>query len=185
MKSTLILALAFASSSLFLSTEKKVDVDNSKIVWKGHKVTGSHDGHITLENGTLVFDDKNNLTGGTFTMDMSTLTVTDLEGEMKGKLEGHLKSDDFFGVDKHSKSTFVITKVTGKNGTYDVKGNLTIKGITHPNTFKMIVSNNTAKADIKVDRTKYDIQYRSASFFDNLKDKAIYDEFDLIVNLKF
>ncbi|MBO3097543.1 YceI family protein [Gelidibacter pelagius] len=185
MNSTLILAMAFAASSFTTSIEKKVDVDNSKIIWKGHKVTGEHDGFIILQKGALQFDDKNQLTGGTFTMDMTTLTVTDLEGEMKGKLEAHLKSDDFFSTDKHTAATFVITNVSGKDGKYKVTGDLTIKGITNPNTFDMVVSGNTAKADLKVDRTKYDIKFRSASFFDNLKDKAIYDNFDLNVNLKF
>ena len=185
MKSTLILAIAFAASSILVSTEKKVDVNNSKITWKGKKVTGEHDGHITLQEGALIFDGNNTLTGGTFTMNMATLTVTDLEGEMKGKLEGHLKSDDFFSTDKHSASTFVITKVTGKNGKYKVTGDLTIKGISNPNTFDMVVSGNTATADLKIDRTQYDIKFRSSSFFEGLKDKAIYDNFDLNVTLKF
>ena len=185
MKFTILLAMAFTASSFIVSTEKKVDVDNSKITWKGHKVTGEHDGNITLQDGKLIFDENNTLTGGTFTMDMSTLSVTDLEGEMKGKLEGHLKSEDFFGTDKHTLSTFVITKVSGSNGKYKVTGDLTIKGITNPNTFDMVVSGNTATAALKVDRTKYDIKFRSASFFENLKDKAIYDNFDLNVNLKF
>lgn len=185
MKSTLILAIAFVASSFTILTEKPVDVTNSKITWKGHKVTGTHDGHITLQKGALKFDDKNQLTGGSFIMDMPTLTVTDLEGEMKGNLEAHLKSDDFFSTEKHTTATFVITNVSGKDGKYKVTGDLTIKGITNPNTFDMVVSGNTAKADLKVDRTKYDIKFRSASFFDNLKDKAIYDNFDLNVNLKF
>lgn len=184
MKSAIILAIAMATAGV--STEKKVDVVNSKITWTGHKVTGQHDGVIQLEKGTLMFNDKQQLTGGTFTMDMSTLTVTDLEGDSKGKLEGHLKSEDFFGTEKHTKSTFVITKVEGKDGKYKVTGDLTIKGITNPTTFDMMVKdNNTATANLKIDRTKYDIKYGSASFFDGLKDKAIYDEFDLNVNLKF
>ena len=176
--------MAFATSSV--STEKKVDVVNSKVTWTGHKITGQHEGTIQLQDGTLKFDDKNTLTGGSFVIDMSTLTVTDLEGEYKGKLEGHLKSEDFFGIEKHTKSTLVITKVEGTNGNYKVTGNLTIKDITFPNTFTMIVKdNNSATADLKVDRTKYEIKYNSASFFDGLKDAAIYDEFDLHVNLKF
>ncbi|WP_027125419.1 YceI family protein [Gelidibacter mesophilus] len=182
---TIILAMAFVASSVITSNETKVDVQNSKVTWKGHKVTGEHEGHITLQKGTLKFNDSKQLTGGSFTMDMSTLTVTDLDGEMKGKLEGHLKSDDFFSTDKHTAATFVITNVSGKDGKYKVTGDLTIKGITHPNSFDMLVVGNTATADLKVDRTKYDIKFRSASFFDNLKDKAIYDEFDLNVNLKF
>lgn len=183
MKSTLILALAF--TAITVTTEKKVDVENSKITWKGHKVTGEHEGTIKLQAGVLKFDDKNQLTGGTFTMDMSTLTVTDLEGESNGKLTGHLKSDDFFGIENHPKATFVITKVEGKSGKYKVTGDLTIKNITKPNTFDMTVTNNSATAYLKVDRTKYDIKFRSSSFFDGLKDKAIYDDFDLSVNLKF
>ncbi|MEZ4802109.1 MAG: YceI family protein [Gelidibacter sp.] len=184
MKSAIILAVAMATGTV--SVDKKVDVVNSTIKWTGHKVTGQHEGTIQLKEGVLNFDDKNQLTGGTFTIDMGTLTVTDLEGEMNGKLTGHLKSEDFFGVEKHTTSTFVITNVVGKDGKYKVTGDLTIKGITNPITFDMMVKdNNTATANLKVDRTKYDIKYGSASFFDGLKDKAIYDEFDLNVNLKF
>lgn len=185
MNSTIILAMAFAATSVITSIEKKVDVDNSKITWIGHKVTGAHDGYITLQEGALQFDKKNQLTGGSFTMDMPSLTVTDLEGDMKGRLESHLKSDDFFSTDQHKTATFVITNVSGKDGKFKVTGDLTIKGITNPNTFNMVISGNTATADLKVDRTKYDIKYRSASFFDNLKDKAIYNDFELSVKLKF
>lgn len=185
MKSTFILALAFAVSSFTPPTKKPVDITNSKITWKGKKVTGAHDGHITLQHGTFLFDSTNTLTGGAFTMDMATLTVTDLQGEMKDNLEKHLKSDDFFGIDTHTVSTFVITKVTGQSGQYTVTGDLTIKGITNPNTFDMAISGNTATATLKVDRTKYDIKYKSSSFFDGLKDKAIHDDFELNVKLKF
>ena len=186
MKITFILAIAFAASTFNLSTTKNVDVVNSEITWKGKKITGEHEGTIKLQEGILNFDGKKQLTGGSFVMNMSTLNVTDLEGEMKGKLEGHLKSDDFFGTNNHATSKFVITKVEGKNGKYKVTGDLTIKGITFPNTFDMTVKeNNTATANLKVDRTKYEIKYGSASFFDDLKDKAIYDEFELNVNLKF
>lgn len=183
MKSVLILAVAIAASSV--SSEKKVKVDESNIIWKGHKVTGHHEGTIKLQAGTLKFNDKNQLSGGTFVMDMTTLTVTDLEGDMNGKLTGHLQSEDFFGIEKHPKASFVMTKVDGSDGKYNVTGDLTIKDITHPISFIMNVDENTATADIQIDRTKYDIKYNSASFFDGLKDKAIYDEFDLNVNLKF
>lgn len=186
MKSTLILAFAFLTSVFTTSTEKNVDIVNSQVTWKAEKVTGQHEGTIKLQKGALTFDDKNKLIGGSFVMDMSSLNVTDLEGEMKGKLEGHLKSEDFFGTEKHTTSQFIITKVEGKDGKYKVTGDLTIKGISFPNTFNMTVNeNNSATAALKIDRTKYEIKYGSASFFDGLKDKAIYDEFDLNVNLKF
>ncbi|MDG5492688.1 YceI family protein [Psychroserpens sp. SPM9] len=179
----IILAMSFASFTTIFS--KDVKVKDSTITWKGHKVTGSHEGTISLSDGTLKFEDQK-LVGGHFTMDMTSINVTDLKaGKGKEKLEGHLKSDDFFGSANYPEATFEITKVDGKKETYTVTGDLTIKGKTHPTTFTMTVKNNTATANFKVDRTKYDIKYGSASFFDGLKDKAIYDEFDLNVILKF
>jgi polyisoprenoid-binding protein YceI len=179
----LVLALSFASFTSLLN--KEVKVKESTITWKGYKVTGSHEGNITLNEGTLIFDE-DRLTGGNFIIDMTTINVTDLEaGKGKEKLEGHLKSDDFFGIENHKTASFNITNVSGSDGKFKVTGDLTIKGKTLPTTFDMMVSNNTATATLKVDRTKYDIRYGSASFFDNLKDKAIYDEFDLNVTLKF
>mgnify|MGYP001029065689 FL=1 len=165
--------------------KKEVKTDQSKVVWKGYKVTGSHEGNITLKSGSLMFSD-NKLSGGEFVMDMTSMTVTDLEGESKGKLEGHLKSDDFFGIEKYSTATLVFNEVksTGKNS-YSVTGDLTIKGKTSPVTFSISIYGNKATASLKVDRTKYDIKYGSSSFFDDLKDKAIYDDFDLVTDLQF
>ncbi|WP_353778232.1 YceI family protein [Winogradskyella sp. 3972H.M.0a.05] len=164
--------------------EKTVKVKDSKITWVGHKVTGKHEGTITLKQGVLVFE-KDKLTGGNFIIDMTTINTTDLDGGMKGKLDGHLKSADFFGVDKHPTATLSFTQVDSKGSDYIVSADLTIKGITNPVKFKLAMEGNKAKADFKVDRTKYDIKYGSASFFDGLKDRAIYDEFDLSVTLVF
>ena len=120
---------------------------------------------------------------------MSSITVTDLSGDTKGKLEGHLKSDDFFGVANHPKAMLSITKVKEKADGYHVTGNLTIKEKTHPVEFVAVVSEGaddmTARARITVDRSKYDVRYGSNSFFDNLGDKAIYDNFDLSVEIVF
>ncbi|WP_142784085.1 YceI family protein [Changchengzhania lutea] len=173
------------SFSTIESDKKDIKVDNSKVVWKGYKVTGSHEGTISIKTGHLNFDN-DILTGGSFEIDMSTITVTDLEGEYKGKLEGHLKSDDFFGVTKYSTASLVFTKVksTGKNS-YKVTGNITIKEKTEPISFDLSVYGNKANTSLKIDRTKFDVRYGSTSFFDNLKDKAIYDEFDLVVDLEF
>jgi polyisoprenoid-binding protein YceI len=183
-KSAAIVVLAITALSFTAITEKKVNINDSKVTWKGYKVTGEHEGTITLKEGTLTFNGKE-LVGGNFTMDMTTITVTDLEGGSKGKLEGHLKSDDFFGVEKHQTATFKINSAEGKDGNYKVTGDLTIKGITNTNTFNMSINNSSASAALKIDRSKFDIRYGSNSFFDDLKDKAIYDEFDLNVNLKF
>lgn len=164
---------------------KEVKVESSSVTWKGYKVTGSHMGHIALKEGSLDFkDDK--LVGGEFVIDMSSIENSDLEGEYKAKLEGHLKSDDFFGVETYPAAKLVFTKVksTGKNS-YEVTGDLTIKGKTNPVTFDMSIYGNKATANVKIDRTKFDVRYGSTSFFDDLKDKAIYDEFDLITDLEF
>lgn len=180
-----IVAVITFSFTKVNAQQKEIKIATSKVVWKGYKVTGSHEGTITLNSGFLTFNERK-LIGGEFVMNMNTLLVTDLQGDSKGKLEGHLKSDDFFSVEKHPMATLVFTNVasSGKNS-YKVTGDLTIKGIKSPVIFDFSVYGNKANASLKVDRTKYDVRYGSTSFFDNLKDKAIYDEFDLVADLQF
>ena len=183
---TLVIVAFITFSFTTVEGDKKdIKLENSKVVWKGYKVTGSHQGVIALKSGNLTFNE-DKLTGGDFIIDMSTITNTDLEGEYKGKLEGHLKSNDFFGVEKFPTASLIFTKVksTGKNS-YEVKGDLTIKGKTNSVTFDVSIYGNKANASLKIDRTKFDVRYGSTSFFDGLKDKAIYDEFDLVADLEF
>ena len=163
---------------------KQIDTSKSNVEWKAYKVTGSHNGTVSIKSGYLTFDD-NKLSGGSITIDMTTINTTDLTGEYKNKLDGHLKSKDFFGVETHETSSLNFTKVktTGKNA-YEVTANLTIKGITKKVQFSISIYGSKATANLKVDRTKFDIKYGSSSFFDNLKDKAIYDEFDLVADLQ-
>ena len=164
--------------------KKPVKVSESTVTWKGYKVTGEHNGSINLKSGFLEMKGKK-LIGGEFVVDMTSLTCNDLEaGQGKEKLEGHLKSADFFGVDANPNSKLVFTSVKAMNeNSYTATGDLTIKGITKPVTVVVSMFENKATATIKVDRTKYDIKYGSGSFFDDLGDKAIYDEFDLVVDL--
>jgi len=190
-KTVLSLALAVIFGATTTATtpadveKKEVDAAKSTVSWKAYKVTGSHNGTVDLKSGALMFDgDK--LTGGEFVVNMPTLVSKDLEGESKGKLEGHLKSDDFFGVETHPDAKLVFTgvKASGKNS-YEVTGDLTIKGITKPITFDVSVYGSKATATLKVDRANYDVKYGSGSFFEDLGDKTIYDEFDLVVDLEF
>ena len=180
-----IVAIITFSFTKVNAQQKEIKIENSKVVWKGYKVTGSHEGTINLKSGFLTFNE-GNLNGGEFVMNMNSLITTDLEGEYKSKLEGHLKSDDFFGVEKNPTAALIFTNVeqNGKNA-YKVTGDLTIKGITKQIVFDFSVYGNKATTSLKIDRTKYDVRYGSTSFFDNLKDKAIYDEFDLIADLEF
>ena len=184
---TIAIALLVTFGTATVSAQaKKVDAAKSTISWVGKKVTGQHSGTVALKEGTLIFKDKK-LAGGSFTVDMTAISVSDLKaGEGKEKLEGHLKADDFFGSEKFPTATLVFKSLGAKaNNTYSVTADLTIKGITKPVTFDIVVNGNKATTAFKVNRTVYGIQYGSGSFFENLGDKTINDDFELSVNLVF
>lgn len=183
---SLVLTTVVGASSMANPIEKEtkaVNAEESTIMWKAYKVGGSHTGTIALKSGALEFDGEK-LVGGEFVVDMTTINTTDLEGDYKNKLDGHLSSGDFFSTDTHTTSSLVFTSVksTGKNS-YDVTGDLTIKGITKPVTFEVSVYGDKATATLKVDRTEFDVKYGSG-IIGTAKDKLIYDEFDLVVDLQ-
>src|SRR5688572_10468855 len=107
-----ILAVVVAASVMAFKGkdgEYKVDAAKSKLTWVGKKVTGEHSGTINIAEGSLTTK-SNKVTGGTFTIDMTSLKDTDITNpDGQARLEGHLKSDDFFSTDKHPKATFVIS----------------------------------------------------------------------------
>ena len=179
------LLVAFGTGTVTAQT-KKVDATKSSITWLAKKATGQHEGTVNIKDGALTFKGKN-VVGGNFTVDMTSMTTTDLKaGQGKEKLDGHLKSEDFFGTEKFPTSTLVFKTVAAKSsGVYTITADLTIKGITNPVTFDLATTANYANANVTINRTKYDIKYKSGSFFENLGDKVIYDDFDLTVALKF
>jgi polyisoprenoid-binding protein YceI len=183
---SIALALVVVLTTTAVSAQtKNINTTTSTIEWLGKKVTGKHNGTVNFKDGAIVFNGKK-VVGGSFTVDMTSLTATDLTGEYQGKLNGHLKDDDFFGTDKFPTATLVIKKIGAKSANvYNVTADLTIKGITKPVIFDMTLNGNTASTTFNVDRTKYDIKYGSKSFFDTIGDKAISDEFELKVTLKF
>ncbi len=183
-KNVLVLALATATSAFDTPPSEKMEVSKGSITWTGKKVTGKHTGTIELKEGHFEMEGEN-IVGGHFVIDMTTITVTDLTGEYKGKLEGHLNSDDFFGSNNFPTATLDVKKAVKKGNTYTIDGNITIKGITEPITFDLIKNGSEATALLTIDRTKFGIRYGSGSFFDNLGDSTIYDNFDLDINLKF
>ncbi|UIR57176.1 YceI family protein [Sphingobacterium sp. SRCM116780] len=143
----------------------QVDAAQSKVVWTGTKVTGKHTGTIAIKSGSLTAD-KGVLTGGTFALDLNTITSTDLEGEYKEKLNSHLKAADFFDVAKFPEATFVITKVEPGATAQDLKiaGNLTIKGITKNISFDAKVTESTSttiktNADFNIARADWGVSY--------------------------
>jgi len=184
MKRILNLAIALLVGTLSVTAQNyKVDASKSVLKWNGKKVTGEHHGKINLKEGS--FEVKNDqLTGGKFVIDMKSITNEDLQGEWNDKLVGHLKSDDFFGVETYPEATLIIkesSKIT--NGKAKLKGTLTIKGITNPIEFDAVQNGNNFTATITVDRSKFNVRYGSGKFFDNLGDKTIYDDFTIEVNL--
>ncbi len=180
--------LAVLAMAAKVATSYNVDTNSSVIVWTGYKVTGKHTGTVKIKNGTLSTDN-GVLTGGSFEVDITSITCTDMEGEYAGKLVGHLKSDDFLGAATYPTASFVITKAIPQDskGNYKIMGNLTIKGITKEVKFFANVAEANgvvnAAGKITIDRSEFNMRYGSGSFFDGLGDKTIYDEFDLQVTL--
>ena len=177
--------------------EYAVDVTSSIINWEGSKPTATHTGTLNLVDGSIAVAN-GNITGGTFTIDMNSIIVTDLEGNQKAYLESHLKgsnedkADDFFNVNKFPTATFDITKVTGLSNdpeaTHLVYGNLTLKETVKEVGFKAKVEMTDGSISVStpaftIDRTQWGIKYGSPSFFENLKDKAISNDIGLRVNL--
>ena len=159
-----------------------VDTQNSTIDWSAKKFGGGHTGTLKISEGSLIYNGKS-LRKGVFIMNMSSIT-SDNERVTK-----HLKSPDFFSSEKNPTSKFEITKVSaaGKDQV-NIIGNLTIKGITNSLSFPASVKQEndmvTAVANkIRIDRTKYDIHFRSKTFFGDIGDKAIDDEFELNIKL--
>ena len=170
-----------------------LDSSASNVEWLDKKVTGQHNGTVAIKSGELNAE-AGKLTAGKFAMDMTSIKVLDLtDTEMNGKLTGHLNSDDFFATAKSPESTFEIVSVEPIAGAaagaanYNVKGNLTIKGIakaiTFPATITMDEKELKANASFDIDRTEWDIKYGSGKFFQDLGDKMINDAFTVKFNI--
>ena len=214
-KSTILLAVTFCTAFTFTSCnetkEKKteteavaeaeetaeaymVNAEKSVINWSGSKPTGTHTGTISLNSGEVLVNDRT-IEAGSFSIDMKSITVTDLEaGDGKENLEAHLmgtvegKEGDFFNANKFPTATFEITSIEGNQYKPTVKGNLTIKDKTNPVSFNATVSYPGETLFLKsekftIDRTLWDVNYGSKSIFDNLGDKFISADMELQVEL--
>ncbi len=186
MKSSLFTAVFVLFAAAVFAVPGPIKVASSSISWKGYKVTGEHAGTMKFKSGNLTFEN-NVLKGGDLVVDMNSLSCTDLSGEGKGSLEGHLKSADFFGVEAHPTANIKFKKVVATNltGDYRITADITIKNITKEIKFNANAKNGVATAAIKLDRSDFDVRYGSGSFFDNLGDKTIYDEFDLNISVNY
>ncbi|MBP9708342.1 MAG: YceI family protein [Oligoflexales bacterium] len=162
-----------------------LDLSKSKLNWEGKKVSGAHDGEVKIKSGSVEFDGKTPKAGN-IVIDLTTITNSDLkDAAYNKKLVDHLKSDDFFNVSKFPEATVKINKIEpikDKADEYKVTADLTVKGKTNPiefpATIKPVGTAYQATAELKIDRTKWDIKYNSGKFFDikKLGDKMINDE---------
>ncbi len=168
-----------------------IDTMASTLNWKGSKPTGSHDGTVKLKSGSILIE-SGKLKGGSFVIDMNSIYNKDIKDRKTAlKLEGHLKSKDFFEVNVYPTSKFEITKVEEVKGKLMVTGNLKIKdvkkSITIPTSVSMKDRITTFKSDVfYIDRSDFNVKYASKKFFDNLKNKFISDiiELSFIVKTK-
>lgn len=192
MKIILSALLVLAAVSAQAADVYKIDTKASSVAWKGSKKMGSsHNGAIAVKEGDVTVD-KGQVKSANVVIDMATITNADLtDPDYNKKLVGHLSTDDFFNVAKFPTSAFKITSVAPVAKSKDevtVKGDLTIKGVTHPIEFpaKVTVGKDsvTGTAKVKVDRTKWGLKYGSGNIFKELTaDKVINDEFELDLNL--
>ncbi|WP_298265564.1 YceI family protein [uncultured Lutibacter sp.] len=182
----LLLVVTFVSMSFTNPIQKyNVDVENSKITWKGYKPTGSHEGTIKLQSGSLI-KAGGVISEGVFTADMTS--IKDADGS--ARLEGHLKSADFFEVETFPTATFKISNVTTNDTSNKawITGEMTIKGITKEIKFPATISNSDETITItsetfQINRAEFNVKYKSKTFFNDLKDKFVNDEFDLQVTI--
>ncbi len=185
MKSITFAVLALLVSGALMAQARKINIKESTITWTGKKVTGEHSGTLKFQEGMLIFKGKK-VVGGSFIADMTTFSNTDQSGDDKKKLEGHLRSADFFNTDEYKTAKLVFKSIGEKSpGLYSITADLTIKGKTNPVKLELAVKGNKASTGFTVDRTQYGIQYGSGTFFSDLGDRTIYDEFDVKVQLRF
>ncbi len=178
-----IAAFTFMSQAIYSQENLTVNVENSNLNWKGYKPTGTHNGTIKLLSGNVTMEN-NKIIGGNFVADMST--ITDADGS--AKLEGHLKSEDFFEIAVYPTSKFEITEIVNKGEKIQVTGNMTIKGITKqitfPATLKVSKDDMTLTSDtFQINRADFNVKFKSKTFFNDLKDKFVNDEFDFQVTI--
>lgn len=170
-----------------------VNTAESTVGWYGEKITGkNHNGTVVVKNGSIVMN-HGTLQGGEFTIDMTTIVCEDLEGKWADKLVGHLKSEDFFGVEKFPTSSFKITKVEkvandAAGQKFNVTGDLRVRdkvqSITFPATIVQSSNNLSVVASFEFDRSKHDVKYGSGAFFDGLGDNLIKDNIKIDVKLR-
>ena len=182
---TLITLFLFSTFLTTAQVQFNADTETSVLNWKGFKPTGDHYGTVKLKEGFFTAKDKQ-IVSGEFEIDMTSIVDLDMDAdsEYNAKLVNHLKSEDFFSVEKYPVAAFKISKTEAKGDKTLITGDLSIKGKSHSVSFLASVKNEgenlyVKSETFKIDRSKWDIKYQSKSFFTDLGDKFIYDDIEL------
>lgn len=175
----------FSSFITMAQVQFNADTEASVLNWKGFKPTGEHYGTVNIKNGFFTVKDKQ-IISGEFEIDMTSIVDLDMdaESEYNAKLVNHLKNEDFFFVEKYPEASFKIVSSESKGDKTMITGDLTIKGITHPVSFPAAIKTEgddlyVKSENFKIDRSKWEIKFKSKSFFSDLGDNFIYDDIEL------
>lgn len=189
MKNLFLILFIVISYSTLAQKSYQANTDNSSIKWKGFKPTGSHHGIINLKNGYFTIENSK-IVGGEFTIDMNSIIDLDLSADDKynTQLVNHLKSVNFFEVSTYPTAKFKIISSENKGVKTLIKGELTLKDKTNSVEFLATIKINKNDLEFhsdsfKIDRSKWNVKYKSKSFFNNLKDKFIYDDMEITVEI--
>lgn len=170
------------------TTNFRIVSSDSSVEWTGRKVTGAHNGTIGIKEGNFILNE-GKVKGGTIVIDTASIKILDItDPDTNTQFAGHLASDDFFSIEKFPTATFEVLSVKEvSDSIFYLEGNLTIKDITHIAGFEAAIEKSTNAISLTgklvIDRTKYDIKFRSGNFFKDLGDTLIYNDFELDFNI--
>lgn len=168
--------------------DKMYTITDGQVNWTATKVGGQHMGTVKVSGGEIAASN-GKVSAGTVNLDMTSITVTDItEADGKGKLEGHLKSGDFFDTGAHPTGMFKVTSVSNSGASSSITGDLTIKGISKSITVpaNVVMAGNKISVvtpPFKINRTEWDVKYGSG-IINTAKDKIIHDDISLVLDLQ-
>ncbi|MRR59185.1 MAG: sulfurtransferase [Deltaproteobacteria bacterium] len=169
---------------------RRIDSGVSRLEWTGRNIVRKHYGIIGISGGELVVD-KGAVTSGAVAIDMRTIRNTDLtDKDDNSLLVRHLKSDDFFDVERFPTAEFeivecgVLVGATPGSPNYFIRGKLTIKGITKDLSVPAIIvpgddGSVKAHACFDIDRTEWNVFYGSGKLFERLGMHLVNDTISL------
>ena len=164
----------------------RIDVEKSLIRWTGRNLFNQHHGHLRLDSGEVVIDD-GKLVSAKFAIDMNSIACDDLdESQGASMLVGHLKTGDFFQVDRFPTAEFVADEVeeipSASEGTptHVLKGRFTLRDVTRTIAFPVVIASAdgnglTGQGQLELDRTEFGSIYGSGKFFRHLGKHVVND----------